>query len=64
MGVGGSLDEWVGTAKRAPNLFKNNGLEWLYRFIQQPSRYKRMLKLPIFVIKVIKNEINRRTKWS
>ncbi len=53
IGVGGSLDVWAGTLKRAPEFYRNNGLEWLYRLIQQPSRYKRMAALPLFMIKVV-----------
>lgn len=53
MGVGGSLDVWAGTAKRAPAFYQNHGLEWLYRFIKEPTRYKRMAQLPLFIIKVI-----------
>jgi len=53
MGVGGSLDVWAGKLKRAPKLLQSFGFEWLYRFIQEPSRYKRMIKLPIFMLRVI-----------
>ena len=53
IGVGGSLDVWAGTLKRAPEFYRNHGLEWLYRLIQQPSRYKRMAVLPLFMIKVV-----------
>lgn len=53
IGVGGSLDVWAGTLKRAPEFYRKHGLEWLYRFIQQPSRYKRMLALPVFMLRVI-----------
>lgn len=52
IGVGGSLDVWAGTLKRAPEFYRNHGLEWLYRLIQQPSRYKRMAALPLFMIKI------------
>ena len=52
MGVGGSLDVWAGTLKRAPEFYRKHGLEWLYRLLQEPSRYKRMLKLPVFIVKV------------
>ncbi len=55
IGVGGSLDVWAGTLKRAPEFYRNHGLEWLYRLIQQPSRYKRMAALPLFMMKVIVN---------
>jgi len=53
MGVGGSLDVWAGTAKRAPEFYQRHGLEWLYRFMKEPTRYKRMAQLPLFIIKVI-----------
>lgn len=53
IGVGGSLDVWAGTVKRAPKFYQEHGLEWLYRFIQEPSRYKRMAQLPLFMVKVI-----------
>lgn len=53
IGVGGSLDVWSGELKRAPDFYRNHGLEWLYRFIQEPTRYKRMAALPAFMLKVI-----------
>lgn len=55
IGVGGSFDVMAGEVKRAPLFFQKLGLEWLYRLIKQPSRFKRMLKLPQFVLCVIKN---------
>lgn len=57
IGVGGSLDVWAGNVKRAPEFYRNNGLEWLYRLVQQPSRYKRMAALPLFIIKVFVNRL-------
>lgn len=56
IGVGGSLDVWAGTVKRAPEFYQRHGLEWLYRFAKQPSRYKRMAALPLFMWKVIRNK--------
>lgn len=53
MGVGGSLDVWAGTAKRAPLFFQKTGLEWFYRLLKQPTRIMRMMSLPKFMIKVI-----------
>ncbi len=52
MGVGGSLDVWAGTVQRAPEFYQKHGLEWLYRFVREPSRYKRMMQLPIFMLRV------------
>jgi N-acetylglucosaminyldiphosphoundecaprenol N-acetyl-beta-D-mannosaminyltransferase len=55
MGVGGSFDVVSGKLKRAPALFRKMGLEWFYRLLQEPSRYKRMLVLPRFALKVLKD---------
>ena len=52
IGVGGSFDVMAGTVKRAPVIFQKLGLEWFYRLITQPSRWKRMLQLPKFAMKV------------
>lgn len=47
-GVGGSFDIWAGTKERAPEFFRDNHLEWLYRLYQEPWRWRRMLALPQF----------------
>jgi len=49
MGVGGTYDVFTGEQKRAPNLFRNNGLEWLYRLINQPTRITRHVRLIKFM---------------
>ena len=38
MGVGGSFDVVAGKTKRAPRWMQKAGLEWLYRFVQEPRR--------------------------
>jgi N-acetylglucosaminyldiphosphoundecaprenol N-acetyl-beta-D-mannosaminyltransferase len=38
MGVGGTFDVAVGKVKRAPVWMQKNGLEWFYRFLQEPRR--------------------------
>ncbi|WP_421918795.1 WecB/TagA/CpsF family glycosyltransferase [Marinifilum sp.] len=44
MGVGGSFDVVAGKVKRAPKWMQNSGLEWFYRFLQEPGRmWKRYL---------------------
>lgn len=44
MGVGGSIDIKAGITKRAPIWIQNSGLEWFYRFLQEPRRmFKRYL---------------------
>ena len=54
IGVGGSFDVWSGMVKRAPEIYENMGLEWLYRTVKEPSRFKRIFPaLPLFLIQVI-----------
>ncbi len=53
MGIGGSLDVLSGAVRRAPVFMQQVGLEWLYRLITQPSRFKRMSVLPLFLTEVI-----------
>lgn len=44
MGVGGSFDVVAGVTKRAPKWMQEVGLEWFYRFLQEPRRmWKRYL---------------------
>lgn len=52
IGVGGSFDVVAGEVKRAPVFMQKMGIEWLWRLICQPSRWKRMLNLPRFVFLV------------
>ncbi len=52
-GLGGVLDVYAGVAQRAPEAWCSAGLEWLYRLLKQPSRIKRMAKLPLFLMAVI-----------
>lgn len=42
MGVGGAFDFFAGRAKRAPHWMRGVGLEWLWRLIKEPKRYKRI----------------------
>ena len=50
VGLGGSLDVFAGTVKRAPVAWQKLDLEWLYRLIKEPRRIGRMMKLPLFVL--------------
>ena len=44
MGVGGSFDVVSGLVKRAPLWMQKIGMEWFYRFVQEPKRmWKRYL---------------------
>ncbi|MBE3589555.1 MAG: WecB/TagA/CpsF family glycosyltransferase [Firmicutes bacterium] len=53
MGVGGSFDVWSGTARRAPAWMRRRNLEWLYRLVTEPRRWRRQLALPAFALRVL-----------
>jgi N-acetylglucosaminyldiphosphoundecaprenol N-acetyl-beta-D-mannosaminyltransferase len=53
MGVGGTFDFLAGKARRAPAWMQRAGLEWLYRLMQEPRRWRRMLALPRFALCVL-----------
>jgi N-acetylglucosaminyldiphosphoundecaprenol N-acetyl-beta-D-mannosaminyltransferase len=58
MGVGGSFDFITGRVPRAPEWMQLAGFEWVYRLYKQPWRIIRMMRLPRFVISVIKRGAN------
>jgi N-acetylglucosaminyldiphosphoundecaprenol N-acetyl-beta-D-mannosaminyltransferase len=60
IGCGGALDVIAGTAKRAPEFFINNHLEWLYRLIRQPWRWKRQMILPVYVSRLLRHAFKKR----
>ncbi|KEF38899.1 N-acetylmannosaminyltransferase [Schinkia azotoformans MEV2011] len=60
IGVGGSFDVVAGTVKRAPEVWQKLNLEWFYRLLKQPSRWRRMLALPHFALKVVGQKISGR----
>ena len=49
IGVGGAFDHIAGVRKRAPGWIQRIHLEWLFRLITQPWRWRRQLALPQFV---------------
>lgn len=53
MGIGGGIDVFANVVKRAPKFYIKHNLEWFYRLVQQPSRFKRMLKLPEYFIRAV-----------
>ena len=60
IGIGGSLDVWSGAVKRAPMIFQKLGLEWLYRTVSQPERFKRIFPtLPLFLIKAFNYKFSK-----
>jgi N-acetylglucosaminyldiphosphoundecaprenol N-acetyl-beta-D-mannosaminyltransferase len=55
IGIGGSLDFIVGMQQRAPRWVQRIGLEWLYRLIREPWRWRRQLALPKFMWQVLRS---------
>jgi len=53
IGAGGTADFIAGVQKRAPKIFRVLPLEWLWRLIKRPSRIRRQLAIPHFIILVI-----------
>lgn len=66
MGVGGAFDVISGKTKRAPVWMQNNGLEWFYRFLQEPGRmWKRYLVTnTLFLYYFLCELIFRREKFA
>ncbi len=58
LGLGGSLDVFAGTGRLAPEWMRRAGLEWLFRLVREPRRWRRMLDLPRFVLLTFK------VKWA
>jgi N-acetylglucosaminyldiphosphoundecaprenol N-acetyl-beta-D-mannosaminyltransferase len=59
IGIGGAFEVMAGLAKRSPIWMQNAGLEWLYRFIQEPKRLFRryFIEAPVFIPLVIKQKL-------
>ena len=59
IGVGGSFDVLSGVKKRAPKIFIKLHLEWLYRIIREPKRFKRFFNSNVkYIFKIRKARIN------
>lgn len=59
IGVGGSFDVLAGNVTRAPRIMQRMGLEWLYRLVREPARWRRQLALPRFAVAAIGEALER-----
>ena len=50
-GLGGSIDVFSGQVKRAPLIWQKLKLEWLYRCFEEPKRFRKIKRIPQFIIK-------------
>ena len=60
IGVGGAFEVTAGLIKRAPVWMQTSGLEWLYRFLQEPRRLFRryFVEAPIFIPLIFMQRLN------
>ena len=59
MGVGGAFDYLSGRVPRAPRWMRSAGLEWAYRLAREPWRWRRMVRLPRFLVLVALQRLRR-----
>lgn len=65
LGVGGSFDYLSGAVPRAPRLMRRLGLEWLYRLLRQPWRWKRIWTAVVrFPLAVLRERCSARRQGS
>lgn len=55
MGVGGAFDYSGGSVSRAPGIMRRLGLEWFFRLLRQPWRWRRQLRLLVFTKLIVKD---------
>ena len=60
IGLGGALDVFAGTVKRAPESWRKLNLEWAYRLVREPQRAGRMAKLPLVLVKAAGAKVRKK----
>lgn len=56
LGIGGTLDVLAGNVRRAPRVWQRLGLEWFYRLLREPWRWRRQLALPAFLLLALREK--------
>ena len=59
IGVGGVFDQLAGVQRVPPQILHRLGLEWLWRLVLEPSRWRRQRVLPLFAVLVLRKRITR-----
>ena len=62
LGLGGSLDSYAGTVKRAPKIFLKLGGDGFYRLLKDPKRIGRMMSLPKYMFAVIFDSFRKKER--
>jgi N-acetylglucosaminyldiphosphoundecaprenol N-acetyl-beta-D-mannosaminyltransferase len=57
IGVGGSFDVLAGNVERAPEVWRRLNVEWLYRLMKEPWRWRRQLALPALVLLALQERL-------
>ena len=57
VGVGGAFDVFSGKLERAPLWVQKIGFEWLYRMLQEPSRWRKNLRLITFMLRIFATKL-------
>lgn len=62
IGVGAAFDLLVGRVRQAPHWMQRSGLEWLFRFIQEPRRLARryLVNNPLFIARAARQLLTKR----
>ncbi len=64
IGVGGSIDFIIDKVVRAPKIIRILGIEWLWRLIKQPKRFKRIYNATlVFIAKFLYTELINRWRY-
>ncbi len=63
IGIGGAFEVAAGMINRAPVWMQKSGLEWFYRFLQEPKRmFKRyFVEAPVFIPLIIQQKFSKRS---
>ncbi len=57
MALGGTLDVFAGRVRRAPLPMQKMGLEWLWRMVHEPRRFRDLPKMLSFLYREVKNVV-------
>lgn len=61
-GIGGAFDYLSGHTPYAPAIVRRFGLEWLYRLVREPWRWRRQLVLPHFAVLVMRDFVRSKLR--
>ncbi len=65
IGVGGALDMLSGQKKRAPKAIQRIGLEWVWRLMKEPRRWRRIVNASVvFPFVVVLSTLKARRFWK